>query len=340
MNQLIQRFLSNRKAYHLAFWGTVFFLYLTLSSLVIKDRSISYLALYTLLHLVFEALPVYANLLILDLFFRRKKYLLYSFSLIVVITSTAWLNWQFFDLTYDYDFTYTNHFYQIVWFIIITTSIRVFKNYYLQRLELQELKTENLQTELNLLKAQINPHFLFNTMNNLYGLAKRKDDRVEDGIAQLSHLLRYVIYDSDVEKINLTKEVNQIYRLIELHKLRFAKEDNVKIDFRTKGDINGVEIPPMLLIPLVENAFKHGISLSKKSYVNIDLKIVNSELKFSVENIIQKKTKHINEEKSGLGLSNVKRRLELIYPDNHELIVDDNGQIYNVELKLKLKNDY
>ena len=336
INKLIQRFLSNKKVYHTAFWGFTFFLYITLASLIIRDRPFTYLAIYTLLHLILKALPVYSNLLLLDCYLKRKKYFMYAAALFFVILSTAFLDWQFFDLAYDYDYTYGQHVYQIIWFIIITTSIRVFKNYYLQRLELQELKTENLQTELNLLKAQLNPHFLFNTMNNLYGLAKRKDNRVEDGIAQLSHLLRYVIYDSDVEKINLEKEVNQIYRLIELHKLRFAKEDNVKIDFQTNGNINSVEIPPMLLIPFVENAFKHGISLNRKSYVNIDLNIIDSELNFRVENIIQKEQKQINEEKSGLGLSNVKRRLELIYPENHELIVDDRDQIYKVELRIKL----
>lgn len=336
INKLIQRFLSNKKVYHTVFWGFTFLLYITLASLIIKDQFFAYLAIYTLLHLILKALPVYANLLLMDYYLKRKKYLRYAAALFIVILSTALLDWQFFDLLYDYDYTYGQHVYQIVWFIIITTSIRIFKNYYLQRLELQELKTENLQTELNLLKAQLNPHFLFNTMNNLYGLAKRKDDRVEDGIAQLSHLLRYVIYDSDVAKINLEKEVSQIKRLIELHKLRFAEEDNVEIDFRTTDNINSVEIPPMLLIPFVENAFKHGISLSKKSYVNIDLNILDSELRFRVENIIQKEQKQIDEEKSGLGLSNVKRRLELIYPENYELIVDNSDKIFRVELKIKL----
>jgi two-component system, LytTR family, sensor kinase len=146
--------------------------------------------------------------------------------------------------------------FSLVFFMGFTTAIRYAKAGIRQRMQLQEITAKQLQTELALLKAQINPHFLFNTLNNLYAMALRQEDpSTAQGIAKLSHLMRYVIYDSDVDRIELGREVEQIRSFIELQKLRFAEEDRIRIDFDTGGELEKCVIAPMLLLPFVENAF-------------------------------------------------------------------------------------
>jgi LytS/YehU family sensor histidine kinase len=173
-------------------------------------------------------------------------------------------------------------------------------------------------------------------LNNLFGLAQRQEKGTADGIAQLSHLMRYMIYDSNVDKIDLGKEIHQIQRLIKLQKLRFSNDDNISIDFQIEGDVNAVKIPPMFLIPFVENAFKHGISCCEPSFLKIDLRIEESNLHFSVRNSVHINKSHKDDLDSGIGLRNIRRRLELLYPDSHELIIQKEEKIFKIELYLKI----
>lgn len=253
----------------------------------------------------------------------------------IIIIAGISMNYVFVTVFKEYSNAYSL-FLTISSFLIMTTAIKYAKRGIQQRLDFQKIKAKQLQTELNLLKAQINPHFLFNTLNNLFGLARKRDRRTADGIAQLSHLMRYMIYDSKVEQIELEKEVEQIKRLIDLQKLRFLLEDDIDIDFQVKGNITELKIPPMLLIPFVENAFKHGISLSKKSFIKIDLKIKEQYLHFHIINTIHRKKYNDNETESGLGLENVKRRLELLYPDGYKLEIYDSQKTFEVDLWIKV----
>jgi LytS/YehU family sensor histidine kinase len=204
-----------------------------------------------------------------------------------------------------------------------------------QRFLLQEIQAKQVETELDLLKTQIHPHFLFNTLNNLFGMARKGDAATADGISRLSHLMRYMIYDSSVDKIDLEKEIDQIQRLIELHKLRFAAEDDIAIDFKIEGKTEDIRIPPMLLIPFVENAFKHGISLKQPSFVRMALVSGIGGLQFSVENSVHPRTRDDEDPVAGVGLQNVRRRLELLYPDSHELAVRITDTSYAVELRIE-----
>jgi two-component system LytT family sensor kinase len=221
--------------------------------------------------------------------------------------------------------------------IIFTTSIKVLKRSINERFLFQEIKAKQVQTELELLKAQINPHFLFNTLNNLYGMARKKDKATADGIAGLAHLMRYMIHDSRADKIQLEKEVDQIRRLIDLQMLRFAEEDKIDIDFRVEGDTGNALVPPMLMIPFVENAFKHGVALNAPSFIHIRLKAAGSQIRFLVKNSIHSRQREKPDNTSGLGLQNVKRRLELLFPDSHELSVRSDDGTYEVELIIELE---
>ncbi len=224
----------------------------------------------------------------------------------------------------------------ICMYIVITTALKIGKAGFEQRLAFQQIKAKHIQTELELLKSQINPHFLFNTLNNLFGLVRKLDETVAGGIAQLSHLMRYMIYESNVERIELEKEIRQIQRLIELQKLRFLKEDDIAIDFKIEGNIKKVLIPPMLLIPFVENAFKHGISLEQSSFINIRLAIRDNSLQFSVKNSINTLKEEMENTNPGLGLQNVRRRLELLFPETHEFKVQNSNKEFVITLTLNL----
>ncbi len=161
------------------------------------------------------------------------------------------------------------------------------------------------------------------------------DGATADGIARLSHLLRYMIYESQSDRIDLIKEIQHICDLIELEKLRFSPDDDIDIAFRIEGDINRVLIPPMILVPFVENAFKHGICPSQKSFIHIHLKAENRELRFSVDNGIPRGKTSRGVAAGGLGLENVQRRLMLLYPGAHELRTHDLGETFQVDLVLK-----
>jgi LytS/YehU family sensor histidine kinase len=166
-------------------------------------------------------------------------------------------------------------------------------------------------------------------------MARKQEKATADGIARLSHLMRYMIHDSKMEKISLDKEIDKVQRLIELQKLRFSDEDKIDIDFKIEGGTRNVLIPPMLMIPFVENAFKHGISLKEPSFIHIHLKAEQEILQLSIRNSCHDIPVRKNEFNSGIGLQNVKRRLELLYPNSHELSTRKAGDVYEVTLVLE-----
>ncbi|MFC2121323.1 sensor histidine kinase [Bacteroidota bacterium] len=285
--------------------------------------------------LITIAVPVYLNFYLLNIFFNKQKYLLYLISLISMVM--IWGLLLHYLILFVINIQNNLSEYWLLSFIIIVISVafKYARIGYMQRIEFQELKSVQLQTELSFLKAQMNPHFLFNTLNNLYGLSKRRDKGTADGIAQLSHLMRYIIYESNVDKILLKKEIEQIKRLIELQKLRFSEDDDITINLNIDGDPEKTQIPPLILLPFVENAFKHGISLVKNSFIKINLRISETSIKFSVLNSIPVRMKPMEEPDSGLGLKNVKRRLDLLYPDLHELIIESDNSTFSINLLLQ-----
>jgi two-component system sensor histidine kinase AlgZ len=194
----------------------------------------------------------------------------------------------------------------------------------------KEIEKEKLTAELNFLKAQVNPHFLFNTLNNLYYLAYSKSENTTEVIEKLSGMMRYMIYDSNYAQVQLNKEIDYMQNYISLEKLRL--NDKVKINFYIEGDTDSVRITPLILITFLENAFKHGVSsTTQESWINASLICASTKLSFEVSN---KKAAKTTEEKSGIGLQNVKRRLELSYPGQYTLEVNDTATEYRVKLAI------
>lgn len=197
----------------------------------------------------------------------------------------------------------------------------------------RDLEQEKLRAELTALKHQINPHFLFNVLNSLYGLAFRNDDEpTAEGIAKLSLLMRYMLYESNDTEVLLEKEIEYLENYISLQKLRL--DGHTELIFEVKGSVVGKSIVPMLLIPFVENAFKFGISTVRKSFVHIYLVISDHELTFETQNSIHEVNTPVEDGIGGIGLENVRKRLELLYPGKYTLTNGPEGKVYRSRLIL------
>jgi len=198
------------------------------------------------------------------------------------------------------------------------------------------LQANNLSTEIKFLKSQINPHFLFNTLNNLFSMAQGKgNDELADGISKLSGMMRYMLYDSNAERVPLSKEINYLEECITLNKLRYADEE-VLVTFDQGGPIADSRVAPMLFIPFVENAFKYGVAIGQRAAIQIALVVSGQQLSFSCVNTDYNFVKKMEMEISGIGLENVRRRLELVYPDKHQLVITTEDGKFMVNLEIDL----
>ncbi|CAL2060407.1 sensor histidine kinase [Tenacibaculum sp. 190524A05c] len=215
--------------------------------------------------------------------------------------------------------------------MIFGMTIRIARDSFKRRQEVKE-------AELKLLKGQLNPHFLFNTLNNLYGLSVVKSDKLPNLMLKLSDLLRYSLYETRESFVSLQKEMSYLENYISLEKLRL--EEQADISFSISGIRNDKKLAPMLLIVFVENAFKHlAPTEGEKSTVNIDIHIAENELVFKCENsfdIHSDKGENLEKGKSGIGLVNVKKRLDLIYPEAHSLKIGKTNGVFSVDLKLSI----
>jgi len=197
---------------------------------------------------------------------------------------------------------------------------------------LRQAEEEKLKTELSFLKAQINPHFLFNTLNSIYALAVKKSDSTPESVTKLAAIMRYVITDAAHDFVLLEKEINYVSSYIELEKLRLTQK--VRLTYSVTGDPAGKQIAPLIFIPLIENAFKHGVSTVEDSTINIKIEIRDNTLHLKIDNTKVRLDKKNN---NGLGIENVKKRLNLLYGGKHELKITENEKDFSVNLVVHLK---
>ena len=215
---------------------------------------------------------------------------------------------------------------------VFSTGINVINQWLRSERQTKEIANEKLQAELSFLKAQINPHFLFNTLNNIYALASSQSEQTAPAVMKLSSIMRYVLTEARNDLVPLEKEIQFTSHYIELQKMRLT--DKTSIDFTIKGDPLGRQIAPLLLLPFVENAFKYGISTRECSPIRILLDIKPESLYFSISN-----HKHFNTTlrmagNTGIGINNTKRRLELLYAGKYELSIDDGANEFTVHLNI------
>ncbi len=200
-----------------------------------------------------------------------------------------------------------------------------------------EKEKEGLKSELLFLKSQVSPHFVFNVLNNMVSLARKKSDALEPALIQLSSLLRYMLYDTNEDKVPLDKEIFYLENYIDLQKLRYR--NYIRINTFMEAPKEALQIAPMLLIPFIENAFKHGTSLVNDGFIKVDLSFKESRVFFNVVNKYEKNGSYQKDKASGIGLVNVKRRLALLYSGRHQLDIhaDEKGMLFMVNLEINLK---
>jgi len=338
---LFSKALKSRLFYHLAFW----FIFITAFTLLLGGK---YGYLESLKDVALEALSyavaVYVNLLILiPRFLMKQKYAQYAASLMLTLACIVPLHsaieyYNFYnmeDLKGQVRFAKLGFLslINISFMLALTTGLKLGMEWFNQQQRNQELEKERLQSELKFLKSQINPHFLFNTLNNLYALSLSKSDKAPEMILKLSEMMRYLMYESNEKMVTLADEIRCMRNYIELERIR--QDEKNKINMEINCAENGKMIAPLLLIPFLENSFKHGMNSSMEAgWITIRLTEQEDALLFEIENSKPGGAKQ--SDGNGIGLKNVKRRLELIYPQKHELAISDNAATYKTQLKIRL----
>ncbi|MEL6867316.1 MAG: histidine kinase, partial [Bacteroidota bacterium] len=214
----------------------------------------------------------------------------------------------------------------------MAVGIHIARRFLRNQAKIQQLETTSLKTELAFLKHQINPHFLFNSLNNIYVQNRKAPGDASESILLLSDLLRYQLYDCAKDKVYLKTEIEYLKNYLKLDKIR---KSNAKLEFNVNGEANGMLVAPFLFIPFVENAVKHGMGLDNESFIRINFDIQPKRIKFSITN--SKPTKPYPNVKGGIGLVNVRRRLKLLYPDRHHLKITSGKETYRVEMSLRVE---
>jgi len=334
--------LKKDSSYHVFFWVSLYVI------LVILDNqgSLGLILAKEFVNVAFFAMMVYINIYFLfPNYLKRKNLLHHLISLAVIaILITPIKTMCFFLIAKDFvDFQayflmHIADFFISTFFIGIASTIYSIMNDWLEsQREKKELQSQTLQSELKFLKSQINPHFLFNTLNSLYALTLKKSDQAPEIVLKLSEMMRYMLYECNEREVPLSKEINYLKNYLELEKIRQGKK--MEINFAMDGEVGHQKIAPLMFIPFVENSFKHGISNQiSAGYVNILLEINQNEVTVTIENSKTASVPSPSGKKSGgIGLVNVKRRLDLLYPDKYDLIIDEDPNTYTVKLCIDLE---
>jgi len=307
--------------------------------------------IYTSCFLISVIIPCLINLyLLIPEYLKQEKHTVYILLFLLNLILFSQINIWFFEYIIDYIF---KEYYFISYhsniellsiftiFLIITSLIKLSEDwFYFNTNENKALKLKNqhINTQLSYLKSQINPHFLFNSLNVIYALAIEKKDETKDAIVQLSDILRYVIYDSNTQYVFIKDEIILIQNYINFQKLRHFSSHSIRFEKTIENP--KYTIYPMLLLPLIENGFKHGIENSTETpFLHITISQKIDIFKITIENSYHKKTEQHLNEPSGIGLVNIKENLDIIYPNKHELKYHATSNKFIVSLKL-LSNDY
>ena len=279
-------------------------------------------------------------LLIIPNFFYKKKYLQYLISLLVcfrVFVAGSYILLVTFTKV-DHFFSFRKHlfFSTFIFIFILACSIayKTIRDKTIADNLAKEKENEYLKTELSLLRSQVSPHFMFNVLNNMVALARKKSDLLESSLIKLSSLMRYMLYETDEEKVSLEKEIDYLQSYIDLQQQRFSKKLILSVDMQAPDKFYDIE--PMLLIPFVENAFKHGTGIIEYAQIDIKLTAVKDYLYFTVSNKYDPVSVEIKDKASGIGLANVQRRLNLLYPNHHQLSIVKNDGFFDVSLQINL----
>ncbi|QNM85659.1 histidine kinase [Polaribacter pectinis] len=343
-------FFSVRKVgLHFLFWFLIWFFFYVFFSVGTSNKEflfwfstiLSVISIVASYVFVYDLIPNYL------LEKKHKQFALYSFYASVFVTTAVLMT-----MAFGFVFFFNLEFQQmpmltksasvilvcVLLIVALASSLKILKHNYKSLEEKKHLETRFLQTQLQLkeqelkfLKMQIHPHFLFNSLNTIYGFAIKKADETPDMILKLSNLLDYILYQVDKPTVVLDEEINHLEDYISLEKMRF--HDTLEVNFKKENTNKLLQIPPMLLIPFLENSFKHGAIVQEVLKVDINLKTDDNSLFFKVENTSKETAKSI----SGIGLENIKKRLEMLFPNKYQLEILEEKSIFRVTLRIDLK---
>ena len=335
-------FFIKYKLHHVLFWLLLFGLWFLLRYEGYSTPALAFKI--TFIKIVDLMLMVYTtNYLLIPFLLYKKRYVLFVLIFIAMILTSSFTKMYIIgqvanDPTIFFGKNLKARIYDNViphFFLVIAGAAfkLVFDQLRLQK-RIAELAKENAEAELNFLKSQINPHFLFNSLNSVYFLIDKNNPDARQALHTFSDMLRYQLYEANGEKIPIEKEINYLQDYVHLQQLR--KDENYKVQFNCSPDVKNFSIEPLLLIPFVENAFKHiSHKTNESNFVKVDLTRSNGYFEFAVENSREKGI-YTTEQHGGIGMNNVKRRLELLYPDSHKLDVRDDANTFKINLKLKI----
>lgn len=341
MNLKLSKFVNKRLLLHVLFW---MFYVLFFGSIYGKyGNDYKWYLFESLCMLPFVMAATYTTIYVLLPFYLKKRNLLLTVLLLVLLVFTITLCERIalrsinqLPITFDslFGVTFLYLMLETNFMVAIAFAIKVVKKWKVQQEEKFEMEKLNLQSELNLLKAQLHPHFLFNTMNNLYALSLEESTKTSEGIAKISELLRSVLYDCNDVEIELEKEIKLIENYIDLEKMRYGKR--LKVVFEVSGEIRNKTIAPMLFFTFVENCFKHGCSNDPESpFIKIGIKVNENKIQFFAINSKKENKNQDDENKSGgIGLKNVQKRLNIIYGENYDLKINDIQNKFEVSLSI------
>lgn len=332
---------------HVIFWLGFYLFNSLLEGSFLDDYFNGFYA--SLVKLPLQIALVYFNLYyLLPKYIPSKKYSIYFLSLIVLLALIVLVKrFLIFEVIYPATcpvafeaqslITFSNFFLMLnseVYLIGLTSAIKMSVNWTKNIQKTKALEKEKLEAELGLLKAQIQPHFFFNTLNNLYALTLKKSDQAPGIVQKLSELMSYLLYDCESELVSLSDEVKLIHHYLDLEKLRYGKR--LQLNVEMKGDFNGKKIPPFIMLPFVENAFKHGQANLSGVLIKISLLVETDHLQLMVKNPVAEPAQEGHEPKGGIGLKNVQRRLQLLFGTDYGLEVQNKHMEYQVILRIPL----
>src|SRR6056297_3855671 len=344
--------ISGKGIFHLVLW-IIFGLYLIIIS---NDSPFSWFNISNvIIALVFFAFYVYFNAFYLIPNFLKQRsvvtYFLLFFTSALILTPLRSLVYylRFWGMSELQNEVLSSQWFTFLSFLIVggvTTTAKIVINWVEDQRRMRELEKENLQSELKFLRSQINPHFLFNTLNSLYALTLKKSDSAPQMVIRLSEIMRYMLYDCNEAEVSLEKEIQYMGNYVELELLRFGSD--VEINYTLEGLATDQKIAPLLFTPFFENAFKHGLgNRIHGGWIDIAFKVKEELVTLTIGNSIPQKEyenrkfrpSEVKSSSSGIGLENVKRRLKLLYPDNHSLQIKEGTDYFRIILDIKLEQN-
>ncbi|MDB5126218.1 sensor histidine kinase [Mucilaginibacter sp.] len=281
--------------------------------------------------------------LLIPRFLDKKNYKLYAAGIVAAIIAFGLIKYGggLVFKTYilvglrKHESTFWEYFFKTTFtttvFLFLSAVLKFTVDWFLNERIQRDLENQRLSAELSFLKSQINPHFLFNSLNSIYSLAYQKSDTTPEAILKLSEIMRYMLYECNDNKVELTKELQYLQNYIDLQKIRFGNK--AFIDFEVTGEVTNQHIVPLLLISFIENAFKHGIANDALAPIKLKINLEDGHLYFFIQN---KKHTHNRDSSGGIGLANVRRRLDLLYPGKYNLDIRDEADTYTCQLSLVL----